>query len=44
MAPRREQEPARKAQEYALAKPAPKDDYAAKLLAMKGSVANDVDL
>ena len=30
--------------EYALAKVAIEDDYAAKLLAMKGSVADDVDL
>jgi hypothetical protein len=30
--------------EYALAKVALEDDYAAKLLAMKGSVADDVDL
>ena len=30
--------------EYALAKVALEDEYAAKLLAMKGSVADDVDL
>jgi hypothetical protein len=30
--------------EYALAKVAIEDDYAAKLLAMKGSVADDVEL
>ena len=44
MAPRREQKPPRKAQECALAKATREDDYAAKLLAMKGSVADDVDL
>ena len=44
MAPRPQQKPARKPQACALAKAAPKDDYAAKLLAMKGSVADAVDL
>jgi hypothetical protein len=44
MMPRREQKPARKSHERALAKAAREDDYAAKLLAMKGSVADDVDL
>lgn len=44
MAPRRVQKPPRKSHEPPLPKPPEKDDYAAKLLAMKGSVADDVDL
>ena len=42
--PRREQKPARKSYKNAVAKTPRDDDYAAKLLAMKGSVADDVDL